>query len=162
PTAKHHGYKSWDDFFTRRFKDGIRPVAEPDNTRVIANACESTPFKLARDVKKRDRFWVKGQPYSVADMLAHDDLAECFVGGTVYQAFLSALSYHRWHAPISGKIVKAYVVDGTYYAEPLYDGLGNPSARDQTIDPAGEVVSQAFLPEVATRAIIFIESKDPA
>lgn len=40
-------------------------------------------------------------------MLAHDKLAEQFVGGTVYQAFLSALSYHRWHSPVSGKIVKA-------------------------------------------------------
>jgi phosphatidylserine decarboxylase len=25
-----------------------------------------------------------------------------FEGGTVYQAFLSALSYHHWHAPIDG------------------------------------------------------------
>jgi len=30
-----------------------------------------------------------------------------FVGGTVYQAFLSALNYHRWHAPVAGTIVRA-------------------------------------------------------
>jgi phosphatidylserine decarboxylase len=27
-----------------------------------------------------------------------------FEGGTVYQAFLSALSYHHWHAPIDGTV----------------------------------------------------------
>ncbi len=31
-------------------------------------------------------------------------IAEHFTGGTVYQAFLSALSYHRWHAPVDGII----------------------------------------------------------
>ncbi len=36
-------------------------------------------------------------------MLDNDPLVDKFVGGTIYQAFLSALSYHRWHAPVSGK-----------------------------------------------------------
>ena len=74
---------------------------------MVANSCESKTYKVATNVKARDHFWAKKQPYSVNDMLAHDKLAEHFVGGTVYQAFLSALSYHRWHAPVSGKIVKA-------------------------------------------------------
>jgi phosphatidylserine decarboxylase len=91
PSAKYHGFKSWDDFFTRQFRDGIRPVAAPDNPDVIVNACESTPFKVAYGVKARDKFWNKGQPYSMSDMLAHDELTEQFVGGTVYQAFLNAL-----------------------------------------------------------------------
>ena len=63
PKAEHHGYKSWDDFFTRlcRFEDGVRAVAEPDNDDVIVNACESKVYKVARDVKARDKFWIKGQ-----------------------------------------------------------------------------------------------------
>jgi hypothetical protein len=28
--------------------------------------------------------------------------AEKFVGGTVYQAFLSRADYHRWHSPVKG------------------------------------------------------------
>jgi hypothetical protein len=35
-------------------------------------------------------FWIKGQPYSVAHMLAHDPWTGKFTGGTIYQAFLSA------------------------------------------------------------------------
>ncbi|OQV02280.1 hypothetical protein CLAIMM_07505 isoform 2 [Cladophialophora immunda] len=158
PSAPHMGYKSWDDFFTRLFKEGARPVASPEDDNVIANACESKTFKVARHVKARDHFWLKGQPYSVIDMLAQDPWAEQFVGGIVYQAFLSALSYHRWHAPVSGTLVKAYVVDGTYYSEPLFDDF----TVDQGADPVGEVTSQGYLTATATRAIMFIEADNPA
>lgn len=156
PSAKNHGYTSWDDFFTRqfRFKEGIRPVAAPDHPEIIANACESTPYNVAYDVKARDKFWVKGQPYSILDMLAHDELSEEFVGGTIYQAFLSALSYHRWHTPVAGKIVKAYVKDGSYYSEPLFETLGDPDQGDQ----GGQATGQGYITATASRAIIFIEA----
>ncbi|KAG0247353.1 hypothetical protein BG011_001635, partial [Mortierella polycephala] len=88
PSAPYHGYKSWDGFFTRKFRENARPVASPDDDNVIVNACESRPYCVRRDAKARDKFWLKHQPYSVLDMLAHDQLATKFVGGTVYQAFL--------------------------------------------------------------------------
>ena len=152
--AKYYGYKSWDDFFTRPFREGVRPVAGPDNPDIIANACESKPYNVAYGVKGRDKFWIKGQPYSVVDMLAHDELAEQFVGGTVYQAFLNSLSYHRWHSPVSGKIVKAYVKDGTYYSEPLFEDFNAIHGADE----AGESTGQGYITATATRAIIFIEA----
>ena len=158
PSAKHHGFKSWDDFFTRLYREGIRPVASPDNPDIIANSCESLPYKIAHGVKARDRFWIKGQPYSVTDMLAHDQLAEHFFGGTIYQAFLSALSYHRWHSPVSGRIVKAFVQDGTYYSEPLFEDF----TETHGADPSGEATGQGYITATATRAIIFIEADNPA
>ncbi|EXJ56429.1 phosphatidylserine decarboxylase [Cladophialophora yegresii CBS 114405] len=158
PSDPHMGFKSWDHFFTRVFKEGARPVASPDDDNVIANACESKAFKVARDVKAREHFWLKGQPYSVLDMLAQDPWAEQFVGGTVYQAFLSALSYHRWHAPVSGKLVKAYVVDGTYWSEPPFAEF----KENQSADPEGIVTSQGYLTATATRAIMFFEADNPA
>jgi phosphatidylserine decarboxylase len=157
PSKKYHGFTSWDNFFTRTFRDGIRPTACPDRDDVIANSCESVPYKVARDVQARDKFWIKGQPYSVLDMLARDERAESFVGGTIYQAFLSALSYHRWHSPVSGKIVKAYIIDGTYYSEPPYTGAeasDGPSSE-------GENTGQEYLSALATRALIFIEADNP-
>ncbi|MEI7724534.1 MAG: phosphatidylserine decarboxylase family protein [Bacteroidota bacterium] len=152
PVKAYHGFKSWDDFFTRTFRDGQRPVASPGNDAVIVNACESAPYKLAFDVKREDKFWIKGQPYSLSHMLANDEFTDKFVGGTIYQAFLSALSYHRWHSPVSGRIVKAYVKDGTYYSETLSEGY----------DPAGPNESQGYITEVATRALIFIQADNPA
>lgn len=160
PQEKHFGYKSWDDFFTREFKPEVRPIASPDDDNVIACACESKVFNVQYNVNFRDKFWNKGQPYSIGDMLAHDPLAEQFAGGTVYQAFLSALSYHRWHAPVSGTIKKAFVEDGTYFSEPLFEGLGDPTTKE--IDAHGISSGQGYLTALATRAIIFIEADNPA
>jgi phosphatidylserine decarboxylase len=118
------------DFFTRQLKDSARPVASPDDDNVVANCCESKVYNHVHDVKLRDKFFAKGQPYSVLDMLGHDPLSKHFAGGTIYQAFLSALSYHRWHSPVSGVVKRAFVVEGTYFSEPLFSGLGDPSVQD--------------------------------
>jgi len=160
PHDKYFGFKSWDDFFTRTFKDGIRPVykARKDDDDVIVNACESAPLAVTRNVKLSDLFWLKGQPYSLENMLNWDESTSQFAGGTVYQAFLSALSYHRWHSPVNGTIRKAYTVNGTYYLENLDQGFFSSSGPD----PAAPNNSQPFISAVATRAVIFIEADNPA
>ena len=147
----YHGFASWDDFFTRSFRDSRRPLAGPDDDNVIANACESAPYRLAKNVQLRDRFWIKDQPYSLSHMMAGDPLAAQFAGGTVYQAFLSALSYHRWHSPVSGRIVKTRLIDGSYYAQTPAVGF----------DPAGPNESQGYITQVASRALLFIEADNP-
>jgi phosphatidylserine decarboxylase len=151
PQEEHWGFSSWNDFFTRRFKDGERPVASPDDDKVIVSACESTPYGISTDVQRDDRFWIKSQPYSLADMLANDDSVDEFVGGTVYQAFLSANNYHRWHSPVAGKIVRAFVKEGTYYSEADAEGK-------DAVEPMN---SQSYLAHVSARAIILIEADDP-
>lgn len=154
---KKFGYVSWDDFFTRKFNPGIRPVAEPDNDDVVANACESAPYRVARNLPIKAKFWIKGQPYSLIDLLHNDPWTAKFEGGTLYQAFLSALSYHRWNSPVSGTIVKAYNLNGTYYGEALNQGFENPNGPD--LVAANN--SQAFLTSTATRAVIFIKADNP-
>lgn len=152
PSRPHFGFHSWDDFFTRQFRIGRRPVASPEDDRIIVNACESAPYRIALGVKRRDRFWIKAQPYSLEDMLKGDSLMDAFIGGTIYQAFLSPLSYHRWHSPINGRVLKAYNLEGTYYSETYSEGL----------DPSGPNESQAYITSLAARAVIFLEADDPA
>ena len=96
-------------------------------------------------------FWIKSQPYSLQYMLDNDNLVDTFVDGTIYQAFLSALSYHRWHSPVSGKVESAYVIDGAYYSE----------SWEERFDPAGPNDSQGYITELATRALIFIKADNP-
>jgi phosphatidylserine decarboxylase len=151
PQDEHWGFSSWNDFFTRRFKDGERPVASPGDDKVIVSACESTPYGISTDVQRQDRFWIKSQPYSLADMLANDEVVDELVGGTVYQAFLSATNYHRWHSPVAGKIVRAFVQEGTYYSEADSEGK-------DAVEPTN---SQSYLAHVSARAIIVIEADDP-
>ncbi|HYH69553.1 MAG TPA: phophatidylserine decarboxylase associated domain-containing protein [Urbifossiella sp.] len=160
PRDEYYGFKSWDDFFTRTFRDGVRPVCGANDDCVVVNACESAPLAVCRNVSLSDSFWLKGQPYSLENMLNWDEYTPQFAGGagaTVYQAFLSALSYHRWHSPVTGVVRKAYVVNGTYYLANLDQGFFSPSGPD----PNSPNNSQAFLSAVATRALIFIEADNP-
>jgi phosphatidylserine decarboxylase len=152
PNDPYWGFTSWNDFFTRRLAPGARPVASPNDDKVIVSACESTPYGISTDVQRKDRFWIKSQPYSLQDMLADDESVEEFVGGTVYQAFLSATDYHRWHSPVAGTIVRAFVQEGTYYSEADTEGAEAHESPS----------SQAYLAHVAARAIVIIRANDPA
>lgn len=148
PDALGWGYKSWNEFFIREFKPGMRPIACENDDAVIISACESTPFALQNNVQLRDRFWIKQQPYSLEFMLGNDPHASKFVGGTVYQAFLNAFNYHRWHSPVSGKVVKKKVIPGSYYAEALSEGF----------DEGGPNLSQSYITNYAARGVIFIKA----
>lgn len=148
---EHWGFTSWNDFFIRRFKPGQRPVAAPDDDAVVVSSSESTPYAIATNVQRRDEFWIKRQPYSLEDLLANDPSVDRFVGGSVYQAFLSATNYHRWHAPVAGTIVRAFVQPGTYFSEADAEGEDATEPKD----------SQGYLAHVAARAIIVIEADNP-
>ncbi|PPR02355.1 hypothetical protein CVT24_011699 [Panaeolus cyanescens] len=164
PGAPHKGYRSWDDFFTRALKEGARPLLGADDPTIIHNACESAVFQLQRNVQLHDRFWLKAQPYSLYDIMNRDENdALKFVGGTVYQAFLSPQDYHRWHSPVSGTIKKALIVPGTYYAA-LPDNGAPPDDPDlKPGDPHGALMrSQGWLTLSSARALIFIEADNPA
>lgn len=170
PSDEYLGFSSWDSFFVRKFRDGVRPVAAPDDggpdplsqdpTLVIANACESAPLRVRTGARLFDTFYLKGQPYSLGNMLNCGERTAEFVGGTVYQAFLSALSYHRWHAPVSGRVVAFESVPGTYYSENWYEGLAGAQDPDKA-DPSAATNSQPYISAVATRTIIYIEARNP-
>ncbi|KAG1904727.1 phosphatidylserine decarboxylase [Suillus fuscotomentosus] len=176
--ADNRGFTTWDAFFTRAFHDGVRPIVTIDNhpvtypgglhTRAVVeptliySACESTVLRIRRDVKQHDQFWLKGQQYSLYNMLNRSDYyAKLFEGGTVYQAFLSPLDYHRWHSPIKGTVTDIVVVDGTYYAVLPDAGAdkGDPDLPEG--DPHGALIrSQPFLTIEAARVLIYIKSED--
>jgi len=151
PNDRYWGYKSWNDFFTRKVKPSARPIAQPDNNKIIVSPCDTTIFNISYNVKKVDKFWIKSQPYSLQDMLDNSPYTDEFVGGSVIQGFLSPFNYHRWNSPVSGTIVMAYVKDGLYFSQ----------AESQGVDPSAQDKSQGYLAHVQTRALIFIKADDP-
>ncbi|MEU7043423.1 phosphatidylserine decarboxylase family protein [Streptomyces varsoviensis] len=155
PEDAYYGFTSWNDFFTRKIRKEApdpRPIADGDN--VVASACEAFPYRLSEKVRLHRHFSIKGQPYSLAHLLdtAHrgtdEPKAEDYVDGTVYQGFLSALAYHRWHSPVKGKIKACRQIPGAYYAE----------APSSLCDPAAPDISQGYISHVGTRVLIFIEA----
>jgi phosphatidylserine decarboxylase len=153
PDAPHWGFTSWNQFFTRSLKDGARPIQLPDDDSAIVSACDSTVYRIAQgdEVKRQAKFWIKSQPYSVADMLNHE-FVDHFVGGSVFQAFLSPFNYHRWHSPVSGTIKKAFVQPGLYFSQAPSEGE----------DPTDQDHSEGYITSVQARALIFIEADNPA
>ena len=131
-----------------------------NDDNIIVNSCESTPLtsplQPQRDVKKTDNFWLKDNVYSLSDMFAADrfnrhHLVDHFVGGTVYQAFLSALFYHRWHAPVDGVIEDIYAIPGSYYLD---------QSQFIPYDEGSPNNSESFLSAVAARKVVVINSKN--
>lgn len=151
PAAPHWGWASFNAYFHRQIKLDRRPVAEPDNPKVIVSANDGTVYRIAWDVKAQDIFWLKEQMYSLTDML-RNRYVERFVGGSVFQSFLSGADYHRWRAPIAGAVRYAEVVDGLMFSE----------AEAAGYDPTAGTYSQGYEASVNTRGLVFIESPDPA
>jgi phosphatidylserine decarboxylase len=151
PSAPHWGFESYNAYFHRQIKAECRPIAKPDDPKVIVSANDGTVFKIARDVKALDRFWIKGQPYSLLNMLNNSELSGRFLGGDVFQSFLSGADYHRWRSPIDGVVRDAQVVNGLMFSD----------AESAGFDPTAGTYSQGYQASVNTRGLVFIESPDP-
>lgn len=155
-----YGFMSWDDFFTRRFRPNVRPIAFPADDSIVVTPCESRTVSLATDVAATCQFTLKGTSYSLLDMLDNDPYAQQFVGGTIYQGWLSIFNYHRWHAPASGRVIKILQIRGTYFAadpsqgfEKLDPSTGRPSPDRQAPDR-----SPKFISSISTRTVILIKA----
>ncbi|KZP30157.1 phosphatidylserine decarboxylase [Athelia psychrophila] len=163
--AEHRGFKTWDAFFTRKLREGVRPVDFAANKDIIHSPCEGTVCSISYNVAAYDRFWLKGKKYSLYDMLNKNKaMASYFAGGTVYQHLLSCFDYHRWHAPIDGTIEKIEQVDGSYYAVLLDEDV---SADNHTFPPTGTtpydimIRCMPYISAIATRALVYIKADNP-
>jgi phosphatidylserine decarboxylase len=151
PNAPHWGWPSFNSFFHRQIKPEKRPIAGPGDTRVIVSANDGQVFSIQRNVKKSDTFWLKNQPYSLTDMLDNSPYTDQFVGGDVFQSFLSGANYHRWRAPIGGTVVEARIVNGLMFSE--LHSLG--------FDSDAGVLSQGYEASVNTRGLVIIDGSGP-
>jgi len=149
---RYLGYHSWNEFFTRRFKKDARPFDE--DPMVICNGCETGAVDHDDDLQLERAYWIKAQKYSLVHLFDGDrELAEHFVGGTLYQGYLSATHYHRWHAPCSGELVTLRLIAGTYYAQyPSYVGAEHG-------DPVANEYSQPYIAHTAARVIFIIRNE---
>jgi phosphatidylserine decarboxylase len=147
----HWGWTSYNDFFHRAIRKEARPIAGPDDPSVIVSANDGHVLTIARGVKRTDQFWLKGEPYSLADMLNRSAYVDTFENGYVFQSFLSGANYHRWHAPVDGTVVEAYVVDGLQFSD----------AESAGPDPGADL-AEGYYASVNTRGLLFIKAENKA
>ncbi len=117
-------YKNYNEFFSRRIKDGMRPI-DMERAHLIA-PCDSKLTALP--IEKDSRFVLKDTPYTVADMLKSELLSEKYQGGTALIFRLTVDDYHRYcyvddgekseNVFIPGKLHTVNPIANDYY--PIY------------------------------------------
>ncbi|KAA8914693.1 phosphatidylserine decarboxylase-related protein [Sphaerosporella brunnea] len=112
-------WKTFNEFFARHVKPGLRNPDDPTNPEVIVSAADSV-FDGSWDVDGDNNvIFVKGIPWSIDQLLEGSEYAGAFKGGKFMHAFLNTTDYHRQHAPVMGNVVEAKVIQGAAYLEVL-------------------------------------------
>jgi phosphatidylserine decarboxylase len=110
------GFKSFNDFFIRELKPGMRTVASPldDSVLVAPTDCVLNIINpLTPDTKIPTKLKEK---LNVGELLAGSKYARHFEGGTAISCILLPSTYHHYHAVVSGKVMEAREdVAGSYW-----------------------------------------------
>ena len=106
------GFRTFDDFFTRRLLHGARLV-DPDPGALVSPA--DGRIEDLGEITLDGELLVKGQPYTAAALLGDPDAAQAYEGGRYFIVYLSPRDYHRVHAPTCGSVQCMRYVPGTLF-----------------------------------------------
>lgn len=102
-------YKSFDAFFTRELKPGLRPfegdIASPADGKIESRG------EIHLDATLR----VKGRPYRVEELVGDAEDAKRYAGGQFAIVYLSPRDYHRVHSPVEGRIARVRSLPGDLF-----------------------------------------------
>ncbi|WP_205989473.1 MULTISPECIES: archaetidylserine decarboxylase [unclassified Pseudoalteromonas] len=126
-------YKTFNEFFTRPLKEGIRPLAEESD--IIAHPVDGAISQLG-DVVDGQIIQAKGHDYSLQALLGgkEEDTAP-FLGGKFATIYLAPKDYHRIHMPVDGTLSKMIYVPGDLFSvNPLTaQNVPNLFARNERV-----------------------------
>ena len=105
-------YRSLNEFFTRRLKPGSRPIDDAADALV-----SPVDARVAACGRIRDGLLlqVKGQDYTLIELLGGSPRAPQFENGCFWVLYLSPADYHRIHSPCTGKVVETDRLAGRVY-----------------------------------------------
>jgi phosphatidylserine decarboxylase len=117
------GYRTFNQFFARHVKPGMRPVAALSDDAILVAPADSTFVGWWQVTQKsniyveENKLSVKGVQWSIHQLLEGSEFADRFRGGIFTHSFLNVFDYHRWHAPVRGKVVEARVLQGRAFLD---------------------------------------------
>ncbi|MFW1857432.1 archaetidylserine decarboxylase [Acinetobacter defluvii] len=106
-------YKSFNEFFTRALKDGVREI-DADASSIVSPA-DGAISQLGK-VKEGDVFQAKGQSFSVEKLIGDPQLAAPFKNGEFATVYLSPRDYHRVHMPFAGTLTETLYIPGELFS----------------------------------------------
>ena len=117
------GYRTFNQFFARHVKPGMRPVAAMGNDAILVAPADSAFvgwWQVSQKSKihvEDNKLSIKGMQWSIHQLLEGSAYADRFKGGIFTHSFLNTFDYHRWHTPVRGKVLEARVLQGQAYME---------------------------------------------
>jgi len=107
-------YHTFNEFFTRPLKAGIRPIATGEDT--LACPCDGV-ISQAGAIRAGAILQAKGRGYSVQELLGGDkQLAGQFANGRFATIYLAPRHYHRLHMPLTANLVKMIHIPGRLFS----------------------------------------------
>ncbi|WP_404329353.1 phosphatidylserine decarboxylase [Mesobacillus maritimus] len=105
-------YTTLHDFFIRRLKPGVRPIAEQSD--VVVSPVDAVIEDIGL-IEPNHEIIVKGKVYSIAEMLGSREAAEHYQEGKYMVLYLSPSHYHRIHSPVTGTVLKQWTLGTRSY-----------------------------------------------
>lgn len=106
-------FRSFNDFFIRKLKPEARPIDQNPNT--IAFPADGRHLGI-QNIAKAAGFFVKGEKFSLANLLQNDALAQKYAQGAMIISRLCPTDYHRFHFPCTGVPSEATCLNGFLYS----------------------------------------------
>ena len=101
------GYQSFNEFFTRNLKPGVRTVASPTDDAVLVSPTDCVlnmiqPMTLGAKIPTKFN-----QKLNVRQLLNNSEYAKYFETGTAISCILLPNTYHHYHSVTSGRVVES-------------------------------------------------------
>lgn len=107
-------YATFNDFFTRALKPGLRPV--DGATDALTSPVDGAISQLGA-IKDGRIFQAKGQSFNLTELLGGDEQrAKPFAGGEFATIYLAPKDYHRIHMPLAGTLKEMAYVPGRLFS----------------------------------------------
>lgn len=106
-------FKSFNDFFVRKLKPEARPIAQGADVAVLP---ADARYWFFQDLHRNDGIVVKGETFSLTDLLQSVPLAEKYARGSMAIARLCPTDYHRFHFPCNCVPVQPQLINGPLYS----------------------------------------------
>jgi phosphatidylserine decarboxylase len=103
-------YASFDQFFTRRLRTGVRPIADA----LVVSPADGRLEQMGK-VELDGRITVKATAYRVGELIGDEGEARRYVNGGFAVVYLSPGDYHRVHCPVAGQLVLVRSLAGDLY-----------------------------------------------
>ena len=106
-------FQSFNDFFIRKVKSSARPFANGNDVAILP---ADARYFVFNNLSKCDGFLVKGEKFSLQELLKSSTLAHKYHQGSMVIARLCPVDYHRFHFPCNCVPEEAKLINGPLYS----------------------------------------------